>query len=240
MEIAPGVYSMGARKGGRVRAFLVDHGSGLILIDTLFESDASGVLALLKELGKEPKDLTHILVTHAHRSHLGGLAVLKGLSGAPVCAHEWEADIISGDRQAQAVTFWPMGTLETYPLQLGLNLHLEAHTPCPVDRHLTEDDAIGPLQVLHIPGHTPGHLAFFWPERKLLFGGDAVASWPSFGPGWRAFQLNYRQHSESVRRLAALQPKTLAIGHGDPILDVGDEHLHALVEVAEHWIPASA
>ena len=32
-----------------------------------------------------------------HRGHLGGLATLKQLSGAPVYGHEWEADIIAGD-----------------------------------------------------------------------------------------------------------------------------------------------
>lgn len=44
--------------------------------------------------------LKHILLTHAHRSHLGRLAELKRMSGATVYAHEWEADIIAGERKA--------------------------------------------------------------------------------------------------------------------------------------------
>ena len=44
--------------------------------------------------------LKHILLTHAHRSHLGGLSELKRMSGATVYAHEWEADIIAGERKA--------------------------------------------------------------------------------------------------------------------------------------------
>ena len=44
MEIADGVYSMGNEKGGHVRAFLLDDGRDLTLIDTLFETDARLVL----------------------------------------------------------------------------------------------------------------------------------------------------------------------------------------------------
>lgn len=38
-------------------------------------------------------DLKRIVPTHSHRSHLGGLTVLKNLSGAPVYPHEWEAGV---------------------------------------------------------------------------------------------------------------------------------------------------
>ena len=44
MQIADGVYSMGNEKGGHVRAFLLDDGTDLTLIDTLFETDARLVL----------------------------------------------------------------------------------------------------------------------------------------------------------------------------------------------------
>jgi hypothetical protein len=63
-QIAPGVYSMDQSTGGHVHAFLLDDGNDLTLIDT-----------------------------HGHRYHLGGLATLKGLSGATVYSHAWEADI---------------------------------------------------------------------------------------------------------------------------------------------------
>ena len=53
------------------------------------------------------------------------------------------------------------------PFQLGLRLNRPKHAPCPVDETLDEGDAFGPLQVLHAAGHSPGHLAFHWPERQL-------------------------------------------------------------------------
>src|SRR5665809_43698 len=101
MQIAAGAYSVGQKMGGHVHAFLFDDGGELTLIDTLFDTDAHVVLDYIRRLGRSPTDVKRIALTHAHRSHLGGLAELKRLSGATVYAHEWEADIIAGERAAQ-------------------------------------------------------------------------------------------------------------------------------------------
>ena len=216
IEVAPGVHALGGKKGGRVRAFLLDHGE-LTLVDTLFEDDARGVLAALRELGRNPGDLTRIVLTHAHRSHLGGVAALKRATGATVLAHEWEADIVAGERRAQPVTLRPVQSLRLMPFQLGLALGRPRHVPCPLDDAVGNDDVVGPLQVLHAPGHSPGHLAFFWHERGVLLAGDAIATWPELCPGWKAFTLNEEQHAESLRRMAALDARVVCVGHGDAI-----------------------
>ncbi len=216
IEVAPGVHALGGRKGGHVRAFLLECGE-LTLVDTLFEDDARGVLAALRELGRSPRDLARIVLTHAHRSHLGGVAALKRATGATVLAHEWEADIVAGERRAQPVTLRPMQSLRLIPFQLGLALGRPKHVACPVDDAIANDDAVGPLQVLHAPGHSPGHLAFFWPERGVLLAGDAIATWPELCPGWKAFTLNEEQHADSLRRMAALDARVVGVGHGDAI-----------------------
>ena len=84
------------------------------------------------------------------------------------------------------------------------------HVPCPVDELLDEGDAFGPLQVLHAAGHSPGHLAFSWPERSFLIAGDAVATWPELCPGWHAFNLNRTQHHATLQRLAASRRRSSA------------------------------
>jgi glyoxylase-like metal-dependent hydrolase (beta-lactamase superfamily II) len=234
MEIAAGVHSMDQSKGGHVHAFLLDDGEDLTLIDTLFDTDAGRILDRLSALGKSVGDLKHIILTHAHRSHLGGLAVLKDLSGATVYSHAWEADIIAGERTAQPISPVPMRPLRAYwrvyYLQLGAALGRGKHPPCPVDATLEDGNNVGPVEVLHTPGHTPGHLAFWWPERKVLIAGDAIATYPVFAPGWPVFTLNPTQHRASLKRMAELDPEVLAVGHGDPITAGASQRLRSLVE----------
>jgi glyoxylase-like metal-dependent hydrolase (beta-lactamase superfamily II) len=232
MELAPGVYSIGQRKGGRVHAYLFEHGRNLTLIDTLFDTDARVVLGYLRRLGRSPADLEHIALTHAHRSHLGGLVRLKQLSGATVHAHPWEADIIAGERLAQPVGMRPRGPLRTYPFRIGLALGRPKHVPCPVDQAVQEDDQVGPLRVLHIPGHTPGHLAFHWAERGVLAVGDAIATWPRLDSGWPGFNLNEEQYRASLRRLAQLEANVVGVGHGEPLAEGAAEDVHAAVDRA--------
>jgi glyoxylase-like metal-dependent hydrolase (beta-lactamase superfamily II) len=231
-ELAPGIHSLGSSKGGHVHAFLIDNGGELTLVDTLFEGDARQVLGAIREIGRSVSDLRRIVITHGHRSHLGGMAALKRASGATLYAHEWEADIVGGDRRAQPVTLLPKQSLKLLPFQLGLFLNRPRHVPCPVDELLADGDVVGPLQVLYTPGHSPGHVGFWWPERSFLIAGDSIATWPQFGGGWRAFNLNVPQHSASLRRMAALDARIVGVGHGDPITEDAADRVHGLAAEA--------
>src|SRR3712207_7771844 len=111
MQIAPGVYSMDQSTGGHVHAFLLDDGTELTLIDTLVDTDAGRIIDRIGSLGRSAEDLKHIGLTHAHRSHRGGLPPLKWGRGATVYSHAWEADIMAGERPAQPVTPVPMRPL---------------------------------------------------------------------------------------------------------------------------------
>ena len=230
MQIADGVYSIGQKQGGHVHAYLFEDDGKLTLVDTLFDKDAHRILNLIRQIGRNPQDLKHILLTHAHRSHLGGLAKLRELSGALVHAHEWEADIIAGERAQQPVSLVPQGSMKTYHLRVGLALGLSKHPPCPVDQTLSEGDEVGPLQVIHIPGHTPGHMAFHDERRGVLSVGDAVASWPHVGAGWPGFNLNEGQYRLSFRRLTKFEAKVVAVGHGEPLVNGAADRVHELAE----------
>lgn len=229
-ELGPGIYSLGHGKGGHVHAFLLEAGGELSLVDTLFEGDARLVLDALQRLGRSPRDIKRIAITHGHRSHLGGLAALKRASGATVYAHRWEADIVAGERRAQAVSIVPHQSIKLIPFQLGLWLDRPRHTPCPVDELLGEGDSLGPLQVMHSPGHSPGHLTFWWPERRFLIAGDGVATWPNLCAGWRVFNLNHVQHKATLARLASFEASTVGVGHGDPLTEDAADRVHELAE----------
>lgn len=229
MQLAPGVYSLGVAKGFETHAFLIEDGGELTLIDTLFDADARVILNQIRAIGRSPTDLKHIVLTHAHRSHLGGLATLKQMSGATVYSHAWEADIIAGERAAQQVSWRPQDPLVTYHFQIANNLNLSKHRPCPVDQSVEDGDTIGPLVVIHAPGHTPGHLAFWLAKPRILFCGDAVVTSPKFMAGWPGFVINKRQHAASLQKLADYDAAILAFGHGEPIMQDGAARLRGLI-----------
>ena len=247
MQIAPGIYTIGHRAGlraylgGYSRAYLLDDDeTGLTLIDTLSDADARTILEQIDRLGKSVKDLKRILLTHAHRSHLMGLSRLKILSGATIHAHEWEADLVAGERKAQPVPLGPASPASLLTMRLGLALGAK-HPPCRVDEYLRDGKKVGPVTTIHTPGHTPGHCVFYWPERRALFTGDNVATWPQFSAGWPNFQLDDSQFRDSllrmtevVREVAPGDPPVTVLGvsHGDPITRGASKRLGALMDEA--------
>jgi glyoxylase-like metal-dependent hydrolase (beta-lactamase superfamily II) len=230
MQLAPGIVALGDRTRGLVRAYLVADGNDLTLVDTLTWENPFVVLSAIRRLGRSISDLKRIWLTHAHGSHLGGLAALKELSHATVGAHEWEADIVSRERKAHRLSLIPQRPLRVYvPFQLGLALGKDSFTPCDVDDYLSHGYEKGGLTVLHTPGHTPGHLAFWSEEHKVLLSGDAIVTWPEFAGGWDSFTLNKHQQHESLRRMAALEPKKVGVGHGDPLTVDAAERVASLI-----------
>lgn len=237
MEIAPGIYEIAAKKrgylkAGHTRAFLVDDGEALYVIDTFYDGDARLFLDEIARIGKTPRDIKHILLTHGHRGHLGGLATLKRLSGAPVYGHVWEADIIAGERPMQNPSLFAFDPIQAWPITTIGQIfgRWNQHKGVPVDQLIGEGDKIGILEVVPTPGHTPGHLSFYWPESKALFSGDSFVTWPKITPGWRSTMLNERLSWQSLRRMAALEVEVICPGHGDSIARNGGEILRALVK----------
>jgi glyoxylase-like metal-dependent hydrolase (beta-lactamase superfamily II) len=207
------------------------------LIDTLFDTDGARIVQAIQQIGRKISDLRNIVITHAHRSHLGGLAALKKLSGAKVWAHEWESDIIAGNRKAQAISVIPQWPLRVYYLQLGLALGFGSHPPCEVDAFVKEGDRVGPLQIMYTPGHSPGHLGFYWKERSTLFAGDALATWPDLSLGWPAFNLNKQQHRKSLLKIDDLAADIVAVGHGEPATGDQLEILRRLIRSGRDHSP---
>lgn len=122
--------------------------------------DANHITAILAAAGSRP--ITHILVTHAHRDHVDGVAALKAATGATTC----------GFGRAG------MARVETASGPTGTDFIDYDFMP---DLKLGHGDAIDgrdwTIRALHTPGHAPDHLCFALEGRAVTFTGDHVMSW---------------------------------------------------------------
>jgi glyoxylase-like metal-dependent hydrolase (beta-lactamase superfamily II) len=166
---------------------------GTVLVDT-----GSGTQASIARLRAFAQRAESVALTHFHADHAGGVAAL----GLPVAAHEAEADTTdprTGDP-------W-----------LGFEI-----SPYRVDRALRDGDTVGELTVVHTPGQTPGHVAYWHEPTRTAITGDLMqhgdVAWVPFGGPWADGAL--ARMVESVRTIAALRPARCISGHGPPVDDV--------------------
>jgi glyoxylase-like metal-dependent hydrolase (beta-lactamase superfamily II) len=99
-----------------------------------------------------------------------------------------------------------------------------------IDDILEVGDHFGPLQVVGVPGKSPGEVALFWQERKLLIVGDAVIGIPPGRCGLLPDKVmdDPVQLRQSIEELLALDFDTLLMGDGVSILSGGKDRLKEL------------
>lgn len=166
------------RRSYQTCSYLVQGRDGIVLIDASMRSDAKDVAAALKLVKSEFTAIRAILVTHWHNDHAAGAGKAQQLSGAPVYYHEAEAPYLNSSNSgtslaARVSTFVP----EWGPLVLLKGL-LREGPPRNVraTRFVSDgDEPVGGFEVVHTPGHTPGHLSYYYRPQRILFSGDAVA-----------------------------------------------------------------
>ena len=162
-----------------------------------------------KFIDEHQLNVKHVLLTHLHVDHITGARWLADKTGADVCGSALDN---------------PLGQeLPDQVAHFRINIEVE---PLTVDRNLSEGDTL-PLgdeiiQVLHVPGHSPGGLAFYVPQSNLLFSGDTIFN-GSIGRTdlWGG---DFAQLINSIReKILPLPDETIiASGHG-PTTTVADE-----------------
>ncbi len=189
-QITDGVYQFDGMAAGGV--YLITESDGLTLVDTGMPNAPKKIIRQMKRAGYDPADIKRILITHAHLDHTGGLAALKEISGAEVIASAAE---IPGIGEAGSV-----------------------------DRTVEDGDILGEvlggLQVIATPGHSVGHTAYWQPERRVLFIGDALMNWLGrLSLPFERVTLDMEQAKESVKQIAALEPSIVCFGHGPALTE---------------------
>ncbi|MFL6002891.1 MAG: MBL fold metallo-hydrolase [Nocardioides sp.] len=89
------------------------------------------------------------------------------------------------------------------------------------------DDVFG-LQILTTPGHTAGHISIFDQDTGVLVAGDALTNEGQLAGSNPQFTEDEAAAAASVRKLAELAPRTILVGHGDPVVDGAATELEEL------------
>jgi glyoxylase-like metal-dependent hydrolase (beta-lactamase superfamily II) len=89
------------------------------------------------------------------------------------------------------------------------------------------DDVFG-LQILTTPGHTAGHISIFDKDTGVLVAGDALTNEGQLAGSNPQFTEDEAAAAASVRKLAKLAPRTILVGHGDPVVDGAAAELEEL------------
>ena len=212
-QIARGCFEISV---GPVNVFLLESANGWALIDTGFPASAASILAAIQQLGKQPADIRHIIITHAHPDHIGSLAALKRATGAAIYIHPLDAEIARAGGGFRPLTPAP-------GLMANLMFRLFIRPPGPIEGaatdHLINDGDVlpiaGGLTAIHTPGHCAGHLAFLWPQESVLFAGDTCGNLPRLGLSIVYEDLEVGRRS--LAKLAKLDFAVACFGHGKAI-----------------------
>ena len=215
-------------------AYLVKVGDWLVLIDTGSGSESSNMNLErgLAETGVDFSDLTHILLTHGHIDHYGGLTYLRERTRAQVGVHELDLGTINTHEARLAIL---SRKLENFLIQAGIPpqrrvelLRMYRFTKAlyhSVDVDFTfeaHDMQVGPFELIHVPGHCPGHVAL--KLDNVVFCGDLVLEHvtPHQSPEELTPFMGVRHYldSLSVFERWAVNASLILNGHDDPIEDL--------------------
>jgi glyoxylase-like metal-dependent hydrolase (beta-lactamase superfamily II) len=192
-------------------------GDHCYLVDTSNPKARKRIDKILAERGVKPLDLTHILITHYHVDHTGNLADLKKESGAVVAAGAADVPYIKGDRPPEIGSDLNRVGRLLKKLPRSITMSYQKCQGTEVDISLEGGDVIEELglEVVALPGHTPGGMCFLDRANRRAFVGDMVSNYfGRIGPPTICASYSLEEIEASMRVLAGLELEYMYPGHG--------------------------
>jgi len=230
VPLAPGVFRIPTAGKDLINSFaLVQDDGSVTLVDTGLKRAPARIVAGLASIGKHPRDVTRIVLTHVHPDHAGGAAEMSRRTGAPVLVHGddhgWAR---SGGIRGANDPSTRMGRL----FARAGDAKIEAFEPGPalMDGQLLP--VSGGVRVVHTPGHSPGHISLLVEPSGTLITGDALFNF-RFLRGARispAFLCSdFAMTKRTAHRLGEMEYEVAAFTHGPEIRDRARETVRGLL-----------
>jgi glyoxylase-like metal-dependent hydrolase (beta-lactamase superfamily II) len=231
MEVAPGIHRIESDLGPRFMCqYALVGDERTVLLDTgLAETPEQVIAPFLESIGSLLEAIDDVVITHADVDHCGGNRSLRERTPrARFSCHELDRRWIESNRAMLAENYcW----YETYGFgpdeeaKEWLLDQLGGDTPIDVGlrgRETLRLSADWRVEILHLPGHTPGHLGVWDPRSGAAIIVDAVLEDGIYDrDGNRLIPPRYydlEAYRETIRRLTALGPDLLLTAHY-PVLD---------------------
>lgn len=227
IPLAKGVYRI-PTLGDFINSFaFVDPDGQVTLVDCGLKRAPARIVRALATIGKHPRDVTRILLTHAHNDHAGGAAeLLATTSATDVLAHSADAGFLKSGSMPPRDSTVGLGRIVSRLPRGGFSAvsHVQ-------ELHDGQELPIaGGLRVVHTPGHTPGHVSLLHPDSGVLITGDSIfnmnarMSWP-----FSLFCTSFEQTKRTAAVLADLDYRTAAFTHGPEIAGTGREAIRGFL-----------
>ena len=168
-ELLPGLHQIPQILGPRYLYQYLLIGERSLLIDTgCANSPDEVILPYFREIGFDPARLDTILISHADVDHMGGNAAMRRAAPRAVLAcHRRDAAWIGSRHAILAERYgWYRQFGMDYPAEVWSWLEANIGPDVQLDLHLSGDEVFmlgdgRPLHVLHLPGHSPGHIGVY-------------------------------------------------------------------------------
>jgi hydroxyacylglutathione hydrolase len=205
-------------KDGFVSFFILQD-QKTILIDTGFPGDVNKKLDAIKNAGVNPKEISLILLTHAHHDHFGNADELRDITGAPIAIHKLDSEYLAKGESSPIKPHGFTGRMMVFFMKLRKKMPPLIIKPDIIfegefDLKQYGVDAVA----IHTPGHTPGSVSVITSTPEAIVGDMLFASLSN--PNKISFPFfidDLNEVKASIRKVLSYNPKLIYAAHSKPI-----------------------
>lgn len=234
-KVADGVWLLRGDLRKSMNLYFLEDGDGLVQFDAGSKAMTRRARAEAERLG----GLKRVVLGHAHADHRGTAPYM----GVPVHCHPDE--VADAESDAAIAPYMDLSQLPVAPVRWLYPFLLRRWDggAVKIAGTVSEGDEVAGFRVIHFPGHAPGLIGLWRESDRVALVSDVVyfvdsarlkplpegeASVPH--PAWA---WDHAKAKQSVRKLAALEPRVVAAGHAEPLR--GDNLRETLERAAEKY-----